>query len=102
MKLREHPLMIRKSGFASWPPQWKPVDDKRGTIQGELGILEDVSMHDSIANKIFLAMDHRAERYITVLAFDDETFAKHLYPLLTKKIGCSLSEIGDLDLSTLR
>ena len=101
MKLREHPSLIRKSGFASWPPQWKPIGDNRGTVQGELGILEDVSMHDSIANKIFLAMDHRAERYIAVLAFDDETFAKHLYPLLIKRIGSSLCEIGELDLSHL-
>ena len=93
--------MTRKSGVTTWPPEWKPVDRDNGNVQGELGILHEVSMSDLISNKIFLAMDHLAERYITVLAFDDATFAKQPYPLLLKKIGCSIKEIGDLDLSHL-
>jgi hypothetical protein len=101
MKLRDHPLMTRNSRVPSWPPQWKLVGNERGQAQGELGILEDVSMHDLIANKIFVAMEHLSERYIAVLAFDDETFAKQLYSILMKNIGRSIREIGDLDLSHL-
>jgi hypothetical protein len=99
MKLRDHPLMIRKSGVVNWPPEWKPVGETRGIVQGEIGVLEDVSMHDLITNKIFLAMAHLSERYITVLAFDDETFAKQLYSLLVPSIGLSIRQIGDLDLN---
>jgi hypothetical protein len=101
MTLRDHPLMIRKSGFVSWPPHWQAVGLKRGNTPGEVGILEDVSMNDFIPNKIFLAMEHMNERYITVLAFDDEMFTKQIYPLLVQNIGRSIREIGDLDLSHL-
>ena len=101
MKLRDHPLMIRNSGIASWPPQWKPVGLDNGVVQGELGILDDVSMHDLVGNKIFIAMEHLGGRYISVLAFDDATFAKQVYSLLLKNIGRSLREIGGLDLSHL-
>jgi hypothetical protein len=98
-RLRDHPLMRRKSGIPSWPPQWQPVGEANGIIQGELGILEDVSMSDSINNKIFLAMGHLGDRYVSVIAFDDSTFARQLYPSLLKNIGRTIKDIGDLDLS---
>jgi hypothetical protein len=99
MKLRDHPLMIRKSGVMSWPPEWTPVGRVGGSIRGELGTLDDVSMNKLIPNKVFLAMEHLAERYITVLAFDDDPFANQLYRLLLNNIGRSIKDIGDLDLS---
>jgi hypothetical protein len=99
MKLRDHPLLIRKSGIVSWPPDWKPVGENSGSVRGEIGILDDASMHDLINNKIFLAMTHLSERYITVLAFDDQVFAKQLYLVLLKNLGRQIQEIGDLDLS---
>ena len=103
MNLRDHPLMIRNSGVVSWPPEWKPVDVNQGNgiVRGEIGILEDASMHDLIANKIFLAMTHLSERYIAVLAFDDQVFANQLYLVLLKNIGREIREIGSLDLSHL-
>jgi hypothetical protein len=101
MKLRDHPLMTRQSGIVSWPPQWQCVGHDRGLVQGELGMLEDVSMHDLIENKIFIAMAHMSERYIAVLQFDDGIFAKQLYSLLVQHMGRSIREIGDLDLSRL-
>ena len=48
--------------MSSWPPDWQPVARKGGAVKGELGILEDVSMSNLIDNKIFLAMEHLAER----------------------------------------
>ena len=101
MKLRDHPLMTLKSGTVSWPPQWQRVGHDRSVVPGELGMLEDVSMHDLIENKIFMAMAHKSERYIAVLAFDDGMFAKQLYSLLLKQIGHSIREIGDLDMPHL-
>jgi hypothetical protein len=101
MKLRDHPLMVRKSGIVSWPPQWQPVNLDKGSVQGEIGILDDVSMHEAIENKIFLAIEHLGERYIAVLAFDDNQFAKQIYPRLLENLGQSLKEIGDLDVSHL-
>ena len=101
MKLRDHPLMTREGGIVSWPPEWQSVGRSGGAIRGELGILDNVSMSDVIANKIFLAMEHLTERYIAVIAFDNELFTKQLYPLLIQNIGNSVREIGDLDLSHL-
>ncbi|HKY08879.1 MAG TPA: hypothetical protein VJQ55_11580 [Candidatus Binatia bacterium] len=100
MKLRDHPLMIRNSGIVSWPPEWQPIG-RKGSVRGEIGILDDVSMHNLIANKIFLAAQHLSDRYVTVLAFDDEIFAKQLYPLLLENIGRSIQEIGELEISHL-
>jgi hypothetical protein len=97
VKLRDHPLMNRSSA-ASWPPQWQCVGDDRGVVLGERGVLEDVSMHELVNNKIFIAMDHLSERYIAVLAFDDEMFVRQLYSLLVNHIGRCIHEIGDLDL----
>ena len=101
MLLRNHPLMTRKSGCRSWPPSWQPIGKSRGIVQGELAILELVSMHNLIPNKIFLSMQHLAERYTAVLQFDDGVFTKQLYPLLLENIEHSIKEIGDLDLSHL-
>jgi hypothetical protein len=102
MKLRDHPLMIRKSGVPSWPPAWRTVGSNAHAGSSlELGILQDASMSDLIANKIFIAIEHLSERYIAVLAFDDEIFAKQLYTLLLKNIGRNIREIGDLDISHL-
>ena len=97
--------MIRKSGVLSWPPEWTPVGrvggSGEGNVRGELGTLYDATMNKLIPNKVFLAMDHRAHRYITVLAFDDEPFANQLYGLLLDNIVRSIKEIGDLNLSHL-
>ena len=101
MKLRDHPLLTRKSGFVNWPPQWLSLGWAGNKFSGEVGVLEDVSMHRLITNKIFIAARHREERYIAVLAFDDETFAQQLYQILLQNVDRSIKEIGDLDLSHL-
>jgi hypothetical protein len=99
MKLRDHPLMARQSGHITWPPRWQPVGNHSGFVQAELGILEDVSMTDLIPNKVFIAMRHLGERYISVLQFDDQIFTRQIYSLLERRIGVSIREIGELELS---
>jgi hypothetical protein len=97
MQLRNHPAMTRKSGVVNWPPQWRAVALDRGVL-GEVGTLEAVSMNDLIGNKIFIAMQHMSERYVAVLAFDDENFTKQLYSALLEHTGRTMRESGDLDL----
>jgi hypothetical protein len=36
---------------------------------------------------------------MAALSFDDPAFCSQLYPLLQEKVGLSIREIGDLDLS---
>ena len=101
MKLREHPLMTRKSGFVNWPKQLMSTSWTGTKFIGEVGVLEDASMHTLIANKIFITASDRAERYMAVLAFDDEAFAQQLYQILLGSLGRSIKEIGDMDLGHL-
>ena len=48
MNLRDHPMMIRKSGYPSWPPVWTTTHaDRDNKPIGEVGTLEEVMMqHD--------------------------------------------------------
>jgi hypothetical protein len=65
MQLRDHPLMIHKSGYLNWPPVWTTTHphlyDKP---TGEFGTLEDVAMSHLIDNKIFICMQYRGSRYM--------------------------------------
>ena len=100
MNLRDHPLMIRKSGYANWPPVWTTTDpDRDDKPIGEVGTLEDVLMSDIVDNKIFMFMEFQGFRYVGFMGFDDATFCRQICPLLKSKVGLSIKEIGDLDLS---
>jgi hypothetical protein len=99
MQLRYHPLMSRH-GASNWPPMWitsrNDPNDKPG---GEIGTLSEVLMHGLFNNKLFLVIEHEAKKYMGALTFDDPAFCGQLYRLLQGKVGFSIREIGDLDLS---
>jgi hypothetical protein len=99
MKLRDHPLMMRASGFPNWPPKWTTTHLKDDKPIGEVGILEDVMMTDPIKNKVFMWIQWEGVRYVGFLSFDDVSFCSQIYTLLKANIGRSIKEIGDLDLS---
>jgi hypothetical protein len=44
-------------------------------------------------------MEYEGRRYMAALGFDDAAFCSQLYIFLQSKIGLSIREIGDLDLS---
>jgi hypothetical protein len=61
MELRDHPLMIRKSGHLIWPPVWTPIDPSRDDKPvGEVGILEDVMMSELDDSKILCLCNIKA------------------------------------------
>jgi hypothetical protein len=100
MKLRDHPLMIRKSGFGNWPPTWTSTQlGENNKSRAEIGALSYVSMNDLFDNKIFLMMEYEGARYISGMHFDDATFCYQISSILKANIGRSIKEIGDLDLS---
>jgi hypothetical protein len=100
VKLRDHPLMKRKSGVYAWPPIWtttrRDPDDKP---EGEIGTLEQVLMSHVVDDVLFLVIRHQGFRYMGALGFDDPAFCRTIYDLLNSHIGLSIQEIGDLDLS---
>ena len=96
MKLRDHPLMTRKSGYQNWPPLWTPTGYNK--LTGENGILSYALMNDLFDNKIFLMMTYEGERYISGMHFDDSVFCYQICSIFKANIGRSLKEIGDLEL----
>ena len=56
-------------------------------------------MSDLITNKVFLMIQYERNRYMGLIAFDDERFCYEIYTLLKSKVGLSIREIGDIDLS---
>jgi hypothetical protein len=100
MQLRDHPLMIRKSGYPSWPPTWTTTHhDQNDKPTGEIGTLEQVIVHELLDNKIFLFILFQSFRYMGFMSFDDLAFCSQIHTLLQAHIGQSIKEIGDIDLS---
>ena len=92
--------MTLKTGYPTWPPQWTTThQDKNDKPIGEVGILEDVMMSKLIDNKVFIFMRCEGFRYMGFMGFDDLMFCHDMYTLLKSKMGLSIKEIGDLDVS---
>ena len=56
-------------------------------------------MSHLIDNKVFMFMQFQGFRYIGFIGFDDLMFCRDMYTLLKSKMGLSIKEIGDLDMS---
>src|SRR6266513_2747465 len=99
MQLRDHPLMVRKSGFKNWPPLWTTTHyDRNDTPTGEIGTLHQVLTGELFDNKIFLFIQFQGFRYMGSMRFDDLAFCSQVHTLLKANIGLSIEEIGDMDL----
>jgi hypothetical protein len=82
VQLRDHPLMILKSGYLNWPPVWTTTHPRwANKPTGEVGTLEDVMMSNLIDNKIFIFMQYQDSRYMGFVAFVDSTFCGQIYDL---------------------
>jgi hypothetical protein len=99
VKLRDHPRMNRKSGFKTWPPLWTTTRRDQYNPTGEIGTLQQILMSELIDDKLFMFIEYQGFRYMGAMAFDDPTFCREIYTLLKSKIGVSIKEIGDIDLS---
>jgi len=102
MMLRDSPLMTRKSGVKAWPPRWSTAEqDRNDWPVGEVGTLHKVWMHYLLDCCLFLFIEHDGFAYTGSIYFDDPMCCYDIYTLLQTKVGCSIKEIGDLDLSPL-
>jgi hypothetical protein len=100
MQLRDHPLMTRKSGAKAWPPLWTTTrPHKKQKPWGEIGTLEQALMTEWFKNKIFVFIQYEGFRYMGLMQFDDPNFCYEIFCLLNTKLGLSMKDIGDLDLS---
>src|SRR5262245_16690480 len=99
MKLRDHPLMTRKSGMKSWPPHWiNTRGDLNDKPRGEIGTVLRVEKHPSNERGLFVWIEYNHYRYVGAMYFDDFAFCHLIRRILESQIGISIKEIGDLDL----
>ena len=105
LQLRDHPLMKRNSGYVVLSPRLvQDGNDKSVTLTGEIGYLEGILRNEdreALNKLLFLTINHDGSKYIGAMSFDDSAFCGQLHQLLKSKIGLSIKEIGDLDLSHL-
>ncbi len=100
MKLRDHPLMTRKSGMQSWPPYWAATTgDQSQWPKGEVGTLQKAWMHGNIPNCVFLFIEHEGEFDTGSVYVDNAPFCRHLCEVCKSMVGHPIKEIGDLDLA---
>ena len=102
VKLRDHPLMSYR-GVRNWPPVWSRGFTRRGlnlereSIRDEIGILRHATMVEQIPTRCFLFMEYDRRTYTGALLFDDAPFCRQIVQRLEFYIGCSIKEIGDIE-----
>ena len=100
LQLRDHRMLKRESGHVIWPPVWLRMgDNKPPPLTGEIGHLQQVLTNEAFDKILFLIITHQGSQYMGAMTIDDSIFCGQLCELLKAKIGLSIKEIGDLDLS---
>ena|SRR2546427_2979806 len=100
MQLRSHPLMSY-GRIPNWPPVWVWIGGEENKHpQGEVGILSKVWFSAiSPRDRCYLRMESEGSDYMGVLLFDDLSFCRETFKLISNNLGHSLKGIGDLDTS---
>ena len=95
MKLRDHSLMTYH-GATSWPPVWCRSGEE--PLNGEIGVLISVDC-DRTGKRCYLGMELNDQRYLGTLLIEDVAFCWLITKILKNRLGMSIEEIGELDLS---
>jgi hypothetical protein len=74
-------------------------ETKIKSLSGEVGILKHVMRYDRVPNGFVLAIEHARERYLGFLIFDEVSFSMLVYDVLEARIGCSIEDLGSLELA---
>jgi hypothetical protein len=83
----------------NWPPVWtnatrQPAKEARG----EIGVLRYVHFSNSISYKCFLVIEHESEHFVGKLVFHDPVLHHQITDILQQHIGCSIKDIGNLEI----
>lgn len=104
MELRNHPLMSYR-GVSNWPPTWTKTGaggEYRSTdsLRGEIGTLERVILSRIEPDaRMFLVIQFAGNSYMGTLLFKDAAFCRHIADVLQSRLGKTIKDIGDLELS---
>ena len=99
MELRDHRLMSYR-GVPNWPPVWirRKSAAEQQILRGEIGILQQVVTTGIDYRKSFSFVEHEGTPYIGSLIFTDPRFCRPIVKLLRRHCGCSIKDIGAIDL----
>ena len=87
-------------GLSNWPPVWTWRGGARGDGHplGEVGTLREVFLsHVDPRSRLYVIIEHDGEEYMGALLFDDETFCRQIYELLSRQPGSRILDIGNLE-----
>jgi hypothetical protein len=84
----------------NWPPAWTRIGGSGdANLRGEIGTLRSVEISRIEPTRIcYLTIDFGSSSYMGALLLDDEIACRQTYEVLQYRIGCSIQEIGDLEL----
>lgn len=87
-------------GVRNWPPLWTHgYFDNVKTFRSDVGIFKHVVRHHQLPNRCYLAIEYASKEYVGCLLFDDDAFCSRIGDLLECYLGCSIKDIGDLDVA---
>ena len=91
---------MSRRGARNWPPVWTWIGGKENKRpKGEVGVLSDVRLCTvEPRDRCFLTMQYRGSDYMGSLLFDDPSFCRGIFTLLSNQVGRSIEYIGGLDL----
>ena len=68
-------------------------------VRGEVGFLKYAFLSKVTPDsRIFLIMEHEKQEYIGCVLFTDQSFCQHVYNLIRDHIGCSIADLGGLEI----
>jgi hypothetical protein len=87
--------------LSNWPPVWVWIGGEENKYpKGEVGTLSKVWLSVTTpSDKCYLRMESEGGDYMGVLLFDDLSFCREAFKLLSNNLGHSIKEIGNLDTS---
>jgi hypothetical protein len=101
MELRDHPIFF--TGFGSWwPPVW--ISTRQGSrhkLRGEVGVLVNTIILESLPHYLFIRMEHEHELFLGSLLVGSQPLCILFHELLQQYIGKSIDEIGALEIGFL-
>jgi len=89
---------LRWKGFPMWPPEWMISDQGRG----EEGVLEEVSLRTDLKPKLIsIVANHLGDIRQGIMVLEDPAHLMVVFGKLKQHIGRPLSEIGNLEITSL-
>jgi hypothetical protein len=86
-------------GVPNWPPVWLGGDNN-DLSPGDPSVVTHVITDKRDHTKCFLIVEQNGLGHVGLLKFDDFTVCTRIATILRKYTGCSIADIGDINLTS--